>query len=125
MVGDIVRGVIHRLQPDAVLIEVPDFIGRGSNTRNLITYIRSVGSAEYAVALSGRRRYSTQASQNQRKQAKKLYMARFEQMVGRPPVRDDESDALCFALAFLEAVQNHGGPPPEYVAVPVHKKVLL
>lgn len=118
LVGDIIRQLIDRVQPDAVLIEIPDFIGDGAIAANLITYFRSVGSAEYAVYLSGRRRYSHRASKNQRNQAKKLYMAAFQRMVGRPPVRDDESDAFCFAVAFLEAVQKHGSPPSEYMAVP-------
>lgn len=118
LVGDVVTRLIQRLQPDAVLIEIPDFIADRAIAQNLITYFRSVGSAEYATYLSGRRRYLHRASKNQRNQAKKLYMAAFQRMVGRPPVRDDESDAFCFAVAFLKAVQEHGSPPSEYMAVP-------
>jgi Holliday junction resolvasome RuvABC endonuclease subunit len=113
-VGNTVSALITCFQPNAILMEVPNFIGSHANPQNLITYFLAAGAAWYAASLSGRRVFAHRSSANQGNQAKALYKSRFREMVGRPPIRDDESDAFCFGIAFLDAAQKHGGIPPGY-----------
>lgn len=100
-VGELVFDLVNSCRPASILIELPNYITDRANPENLIKYFRAVGAAEFAATRFGLPVHRDKATKYRYDTQKKDRMRRFQSLVGRPPLRDDESDAFCMGLDFL------------------------
>lgn len=105
-VGDTVTQIICQCRPASVLIEVPDFIAQWAKP-HIVWFFRAVGVAEYVAHQHRLPIYRVNASTDNDKHRKTNGIAFFRQITGRPPLQDDESDALVNGWKFLTQF-----PPP-------------
>ena len=106
-VGDLTNQIISQCRPRSVLIEIPDFNAQFAK-KHIVWFYRAVGVVEYVAHLHGWPIFRVNASVEKRRDRKLAGIELFRTHAGRPPIRDDESDAFYNGWHFLMPLL----PPP-------------
>jgi hypothetical protein len=114
MVGSAINSIIddcrsHGYPPATALIEVPDYLAEWAKF-HITVYFRAVGVAEYAAFLRGLKIKYIKASKEKRENRKQTAKERFRAEIGRYANTDDESDAYCIGVDYLNELLSTSPP---------------